>query len=224
MDGRDHPGVKIAALQAHRSQLEIRDALRRFPRRGIRRWGSRRSGSLRAAVVITVVTGGSSPAVLLTQHVAVLREYTGQYVLPGGRINPRESAPDAGRRALAAEIGMRLPPESVLGLLDDYETRAGSVITPVVAWAGEYSALLHSSPEASPEAQVFAVPFPDLDVEPVFVASSEPDRPVIRLPLHGEWLHAPTAAVLYQFREVVLRSRRTRVTHLQEGASAPCEC
>jgi 8-oxo-dGTP pyrophosphatase MutT (NUDIX family) len=164
-------------------------------------------------VVITVVTGGSSPAVLLTQHVAVLREYTGQYVLPGGRINPRESAPDAGRRALAAEIGMRLPPESVLGLLDDYETRAGSVITPVVAWAG-----------ASPETQVFAVPFPDLDVEPVFVASSEPDRPVIRLPLHGEWLHAPTAAVLYQFREVVLRSRRTRVTHLQEGASAPCEC
>jgi 8-oxo-dGTP pyrophosphatase MutT (NUDIX family) len=169
--------------------------------------------------VVIAVAGGSSPAVLLTQRVAVLREYPGQYALPGRRLDPRESALDAGRRALAEEIGMRLPPESVLGLLDDYETRVGSVITPVVAWAGEYSAPLHAH-----ETQIVAVPFTELDVEPVFVASSQPDFPVIRLPLHGEWLHAPTAAVLYQFREVVLRRRRTRVAHFQEGANAPCEC
>ena len=173
---------------------------------------------MRAAVVITVVTGGSSPAVRLTPRVAVLREYPGQYVLPGRRLDPRESAPDAGRRALAEEVGMRLPPESVLGLLDDYETHAGSVITPVVAWAGDYSAPLHSSHDA---AQIVAVPFTELDVEPVFVASSEPDHPVIRLPLHGEWLHAPTAAILYQFRDVVLRGRPTRVTHLKEPAPIP---
>jgi hypothetical protein len=114
---------------------------------------------------------------------------------------------------------MRLPPESVLGLLDDYETRSGFVITPVVAWAGEHSEPLHL-----PVARVVVVAFADLDVEPVFVASGESDRPVIRLPLHGEWLHAPTAAVLYQFREVVLHRRRTRVAHLEESAGAPCEC
>ncbi len=106
---------------------------------------------------------------------------------------------------------MRLPPESALGLLDDYETRTGFVITPVVVWAGEHSEPLHF-----PAAHVVAVPFADLDVEPVFVAGSESERPVIRLPLHGEWLHAPTAAVLYQFREVVLRRRPTRVAHLKE--------
>ncbi len=96
---------------------------------------------------------------------------------------------------------MRLPPESVLGLLDDYVTNTKLVITPVVLWAGEHALA----------ADVVVVPFADLDVEPMFVASSESDRPVIRLPLHGGWLHAPTAAVLHQFREVVLHCRRTRV-------------
>ncbi|MGH3917709.1 MAG: NUDIX domain-containing protein [Pseudonocardiaceae bacterium] len=205
------------------SSEEIRDALRLFPRRGIRRWGSWRGGSLRAAVAIAVVTSGSGPAVLLTRRAGGLHEYPGQHVLPGLRTKPRESAAGAARRALAEELGLRLPPESVLGLLDDYETRVGFVITPVVVWAGEHSEPLRLR-EPSPAAQVRTVPFPDLDVEPMFVAGLESDRSVIRLPLHGEWLHAPTAAVLYQFREVVLRSRRTRVAHLEEGAGAPCEC
>ncbi|MGH3752585.1 MAG: NUDIX domain-containing protein [Pseudonocardiaceae bacterium] len=195
------------------SPEEIRDALRLFPRHRIRRWVSRRDGSLRAAVAISVVTGGSGPAVLLTRRIAAPRE---QYVLPGRRLDPRESAPDAARRALAEEAGMRLPPESVLGQLDDYPARSGLVITPVVAWAGA-----PHRREAAQETSVLAVPFADLDVEPVFVASSESGRPVIRLPLHGEWLHAPTAAVLYQFREVVLQHRPTRVTHLEEPVFAP---
>ena len=89
----------------------------------------------------------------------------------------------------------------MLGLLDDYVTDTRFVITPVVLWGGEHD----------PAVGVLAVPFADLDVEPVFVASSESDRPVIRLPMHGGWLHAPTAAVLHQFREVVLLRRRTRV-------------
>lgn len=194
------------------SSAEIRDALRLFPRRGIRRWGSWRGGSHRAAVAVTVVPGGSGPAVLLTRRAGGLYEHA----LPGLRTNPRESAPDAARRALAEELGIRLPRESVLGLLDDYETRSGFVITPVVVWAGE-----HSEPLRLREAHVVAVPFADLDAEPVFVAGSASDRPVIRLPLHGEWLHAPTAVVLYQFREVVLHHRTTRVTHFQEPTFAP---
>lgn len=205
------------------SSAEIRDALRRFPRRGIRRWGPWRGGSLPAAVAITVVTGGSGPAVLLTRRAGRLHEHVGQHVLPGLRTDPRESAPDAARRALAEELGMRLPPESVLGLLDDYQTRSGFAITPVVMWAGEHNDPLRLR-AARQAATVVAVPFADLDIEPVFVASPECDCPAIRLPVHGEWLHAPTAAVLYQFREVVLRHRRTRVAHFQEGASAPCEC
>jgi hypothetical protein len=71
----------------------------------------------------------------------------------------------------------------------------------VVLWAGEYT----QKPGLN------AVGFADLDVEPVFVSSADAGRPEIRLPVHGEWLHAPTAAVLHQFRELVLYRRRTRV-------------
>jgi 8-oxo-dGTP pyrophosphatase MutT (NUDIX family) len=185
---------------------EIRDPLRRFPRRRIRRWAARR-----AAVAITVVTGGNGPEVLLTRHAAALHTHPGPYALPGGRTESGESAPDAARRELAEQLRMQLPSNSVLGLLDDYEARSGLLITPVVIWAGE-----HSGPLRAQDGGVCPVPFTDLDVEPVFVAVPGADRPVIRLSLHGEWLHAPTAAVLYQFREVVIYHRRTRVAHLDE--------
>jgi ADP-ribose pyrophosphatase YjhB (NUDIX family) len=175
---------------------EIQGALRRLGRRGVRRWGSGR-----AVVAVTVVTVGGGPAVLLTRYAGSLGGHSAEFALPGGRTDRWESASSAGRRRLTEEFGMRLPPESVLGLLDDYVTDTRFVITPVVLWGGEHD----------PAVGVLVVPFADLDVEPVFVASSESDRPVIRLPMHGGWLHAPTAAVLHQFREVVLLRRRTRV-------------
>ena len=167
-------------------------------------------------MAITVVTGGSGPGVLLTRHGAALRIPPGPYALPGGRAESGESTPDAARRELAEQLGMQLPSTSVLGLLDDYEGRSGLLITPVVLWAGEHSGRLHPQDD-----RVCPVPFADLDVEPMFVAIPGSDRPVIRLPLHGEWLHAPAAAVLYQFREVVMYRRRTRVAHLDEPAPSP---
>ncbi|MGH4017494.1 MAG: NUDIX hydrolase [Pseudonocardiaceae bacterium] len=197
---------------------EIRDALRRFPRRGTRWSTRRRHGVQPAAVAITVVTGGSGPAVLITRRADSLRSHPGQYALPGGRIDPGETAADAALRELAEELGIQLPPDSVLGLLDDYLTRSGYVITPVVVWAGESDQPLR--PQDAEVADVFAVPFADLDVDPVFVAIPESDRPVIRLPLRGGWLHAPTAAVLHQFREVVLHRRHTRVAHLEQPVFA----
>ena len=162
-------------------------------------------------MAITVGTDGSGPGVLLTRRAAALGVHPGQYALPGGRTGSGESVPDAARRELAEQLGMQLPAKSVLGLLDDYEARSGFVITPVVIWAGEHA--VHHG-------QGCPVPFTDLDVEPVFVATPGSDRPVIRLSVHGEWLHAPTAAVLYQFREVVMYRRRTRVAHLAEPVFA----
>jgi 8-oxo-dGTP pyrophosphatase MutT (NUDIX family) len=192
---------------------EIQRALRRFRRRS-----ARRRGWQSAAVAITVIVKQTGPAVLITRRATSLRAHPGQYALPGGRIDRGETAPEAARRELHEELGMGLPPESVLGVLDDYATRSGYVITPVVLWAGEYGEPLQ--PNEDEVAEVFAIPFTDLDVEPVFVAIPESDRPVIRLPLRGGWLHAPTAAVLHQFREVVLRGRRTRVAHLEQPVFA----
>jgi ADP-ribose pyrophosphatase YjhB (NUDIX family) len=197
---------------------EIGEALRRLRRRGIRRWRSSRT-----AVAVTVVTGADGPAVLLARRADALHPHSAQLALPGGRADRWEPASDAARRQLAEEIGMHLPPESVLGLLDDYAIHAGSVITPVVLWAGEHGEGLrwfHQGPRRNAALEVLAVPFADLDVEPVFVGTSDSDRPVIRLPLHGGWLHAPTAAVLHQFREVVIHRRPTRVAHLEQPTFA----
>lgn len=194
---------------------EIRWTLRRFRRR--RSWFVlwRGRGNRPAAVAITVVTGDTGPAVLITRRADSPRAHPGQYALPGGRIDPGESAAEAALRKLAEELGIRLPRESVLGLLDDYVTRSGFLITPVVLWAGD-----HDHPLRPRAAEVLAVPFADLDVEPIFVGSAESDRPVIRIPLHGGWVHAPTAAVLHQFREVVLHGRHTRVAHLEQPVFA----
>ncbi|HEU0087157.1 MAG TPA: CoA pyrophosphatase [Pseudonocardiaceae bacterium] len=197
---------------------EIREALHCFPRRRVWRGFRRGRGPRPAAVAITVVLEGNNPAVLITRRAESLRTHPGQYALPGGRTDPGESAPAAARRELTEELGIALPPESVLGLLDDYLTRSGFMITPVVLWAGELDQPL--SPHQAEVAAAFAVPFTDLDVDPVFVAIPESDRPVIRLPLRGGWLHAPTAAVLHQFREVVLHRRRTRVAHLEQPVFA----
>lgn len=173
---------------------EIRSALRRFHRRRVRRWGAQR-----AVMAVTVVAGVDGPAVLLSRR--------GALELPGGPTARWESPSSAARAQLTGDLAIQLPPESVLGLLDDYITHR-QVITPVVLWAGPVAA------PRVPGTVILAVPFAELDVEPVLVASAESDRPVIRLPLHGEWLHAPTAAVLHQFREVVLYHRPTRVAHL----------
>ncbi len=185
-------------------------ALERFDRRTVLLDGRRA-----AAVGVTVVAG---PAVLLTRRAPSLRVNAGQYALPGGGVDPGESAEDAARRELAEELGLALPAESVLGLLDDYPTRSGFVITPVVLWAGEHEEPLQ--PQEAEVAGVFRIPLRDLDVDPRFVSIPESDRPVIRLPLLGGHVHAPTAAMLYQFREVVLRRRITRVAHLEQPVFA----
>jgi len=190
---------------------EVRDALRRFRRRRVRRWGAQR-----VTFALTIVVARGCPEVLLTRRADPLSACAGQLALPGQWVGRWESAAAVARRQLADDFGIHLAPESVLGLLDDYlddcPGAGRQVITPVVLWAGDHVAT----------GGVIAVRFADLDVEPMFVSSAESERPVIRLPLHGEWLHAPAAAVLHQFREVVLHRRPTRVAHLgpHQGAIA----
>ena len=109
---------------------------------------------------------------------------------------------------------------AVLGCLDDYPTRSGFVVTPVVAWAGPSGVL---RPNPSEVAAIYRVPLADLDAPdvPRFVTVPERERPVVQLPLVGTLIHAPTAAILYQLREVVLHGRATRVSHLEEPVWKP---
>lgn len=191
------------------SRSDVAAALDGFPRRAVDP-----AGRAAAAVAIALVDGD---AFLLTRRAGTLRRHAGQWALPGGRTDPGESAPDAARRELAEELGLVLDGGAVLGVLDDYATRSGFVITPVVLWADRADDLVPNPAEVG---EVHRVPVAALDVEPLFVTIPESDAPVIRLPLLGGFVHAPTGAVLHQFREVVLHGRATRVAHYEQPVFA----
>jgi 8-oxo-dGTP pyrophosphatase MutT (NUDIX family) len=173
----------------------------------------------RAAVAVVVLRDPErGPGVLLTRRTSRLRDHPGQFALPGGSVDPGEDTVTAARRELDEELGLPLAPDRVVGLLDDYPTRSGFVITPVVMTVDAAVASLTPSPDEV--ARVYHVTLDELDVEPYYLEIPESDRPVVQLPIVGHRVHAPTAAVLLQFREVALRDRPTRVDGLEQPVFA----
>lgn len=192
------------------SRDHVEASLRRFARTPLERPDLKP-----AAVAITLVADGA--AFLLTRRATTLRGHAGQWALPGGRTDPGEPAGAGARRELAEELGLGLDADAELGVLDDYATRSGYLITPVVLWAGREPVLRPNPVEV---AEVHRVGLDVIDVEPRFVTIAESDAPVIQLPMLGRLVHAPTAAVLHQFREVVLQGRATRVAHYEQPVFA----
>ena len=167
-------------------------------------------------MAVTVVDDEDGAAVLLTRRASRLRDHPGQWALPGGGIDEGEAIEVAARRELAEELGLTAGPDSVLGLLDDYCTRSGFCITPVVVWAGRPGRL---NPNPAEVAEIHRIPLSALEAPDVLrlLTIPESERPVIQLRLAPkQWIHAPTAAVLYQFREVALAGRSTRVAHFDQ--------
>ena len=163
------------------------------------------------------VSGGA--AFLLCRRPSKMRRHAGQWALPGGRIDAGETPLEAALRELEEELGLRLNADSVVGWLDDYATRSGFVITPLVLWCDADPSL---EPDPDEVLAVYRVGLQALlDGEPRFVAIPESDRPVVQVPLGNDLIHAPTGAILYQFREVALRGRiGERIDHLEEPVFA----
>jgi 8-oxo-dGTP pyrophosphatase MutT (NUDIX family) len=175
----------------------------------------------RAAVAIALVRdddASSGTALLLTLRAAGLRAHRGQWALPGGRCDAGETQIEAALRELAEELGLKLAPDDVLGLLDDYPTRSGYLITPVVVWAGAKAAI---SPNPAEVASVHRIALDQIERRDAFdfVAIPESTRRVIRFHHLGRLIHAPTAALIYQFREVIA-GRDTRVAELEQPVFA----
>ncbi len=175
------------------------------------------SGERRPAAVALVLLPDDEgrACFVLTRRADRLRAHARQWALPGGRIDPGETAEGAALRELSEEVGLTLEASAVLGVLDDYPTRSGFVITPVVVW-GEGAGPLTPNPDEVKH--VYHVPLDDLERPevPILVTIPESDRPVIQLPILSALIHAPTAAVIYQMREVVVHGRPTRVDHFEQ--------
>jgi len=189
-----------------------------------------RQGLVRAAVAFTLIDC-SRPAefaniphlpgdreqagFILTTRAAGLSSHAGQRAFPGGRIDAGETPEQAALRELEEEVGLRLGLDRVLGRLDDYATRSGYVITPVVVWGGSGVELKPSPQEVD---RVHRIPLRELlrDDAPILEAIDQSRHPVLKMPLGDDWFAAPSAAIAYQFREVALCGRPTRVAHFEQ--------
>jgi len=187
---------------------------------GFERQAHEKTGLRHAAVAIALAPDAEGePCFLLTKRAPRLRAHSGQWALPGGRLDEGENPSEAALRELHEEVGLVLDPAAILGLLDDYPTRSGYCITPVVLWCGAEVSL---KPNPGEVAEVYRVRLAELERPDVPRVRDIPqsDRPVLSFPLLGTHIHAPTAAVLYQLREAALRGRATRVAHFDQPVFA----
>jgi len=154
-------------------------------------------------------------ALMLTRRAQTLRNHAGQWAFPGGRVDPGESLIECALREMHEEVGVVLPETAVIGLLDDFVTRSGFCMTPVLVWGGEQ---LHTEHNPAEVASVHRIPLEEFmrADAPMLDATDTSEEPILRMPVGDDYIAAPTAALIYQFREVALLDRQTRVGHFEQ--------
>ncbi len=158
-------------------------------------------------------------ALVLTRRSGNLRSHAKQWALPGGRIDAGESAEQTALRELAEEVGLQLDGDAVLGRLDDFVTRSGFVMTPIVVWAGSARNMSANPGEVESIHRIPVEEFLRADAPMLEQLPGSPHS-VLRMPVGDRWIAAPTAAILYQFRELCLLGRPTRVSHFEQPVFA----
>ena len=204
---------------------KIQSNLNGFPHRRHRDRGTRQ-----AAVALTVIAidretnldglpihanRDREAALILTRRKAGLKNHAGQWALPGGRREAGEALDQTALRELREEVDLALDASCIMGRLDDFTTRSGFTIAPFVVWGG-IDVKLKADPEEV--AAIHRIPLAEFlrPDAPVLQAIPESDHPVLFMPVGNTWLAAPTAAIIYQFREVALTGRHTRVAHFEQ--------
>lgn len=189
-----------------------------------------KEGLKEAAVAITLVAIQKDPdihdisffeswvghaSIVLTRRSSKLRKHAGQWALPGGRMDLGESPEETVLRELEEEVGLKLEFDCIIGRLDDYSTRSGFTIKPIVVWGGT-DITLTANPEEV--ASIHRIPLAEFMREdaPILQKIPESEHPVLLMPIGNSWIAAPTAAMIYQFREVAMLGIHRRVAHYEQ--------
>jgi 8-oxo-dGTP pyrophosphatase MutT (NUDIX family) len=223
--------ANMVELAGEQSSWPFDDRLRFRVTANLKRFSVARqnSGATRkAAVVLALVNTGydkpvygmpqsppSEAALILTRRSDRLQNHAGQWALPGGMMEVGETAQQAALRELEEEVGLCLQADAILGRLDDFTTRSGFTISPIVVWAGEDPVIVPNPAEVRAVHRIPLFEFMRQDA-PVLQAIPESDDPVLLMPVGRGWIASPTGALLYQFREVGLCGRNVRVAHYEQ--------
>ncbi len=210
------------------------DPLKQSVLRQLRNFATRQvqdvSDRSHAAVAIAIVDAGlgagidglpvhevwsRDAALMLTRRSAKLRNHPGQWAFPGGRLDAGESVIECALREMHEEVGVDISPDQVLGRLDDFVTRSGFVISPVVVWAGAAEKPHLNEDEVASIHRIPLTEFLRVDA-PRLDAVDHSEHPVLHMPIGTDSIAAPTAAMIYQFREVCLLGLPTRVAHFEQ--------
>jgi 8-oxo-dGTP pyrophosphatase MutT (NUDIX family) len=203
----------------------IRSNLKQFDR-----LASSQKGLKKAAVAVTIVdhrndsdpltrrysdSSAGHAAMILTRRAATLKNHAGQWALPGGQMEAGERPEETVLRELEEEVGLRLDADAIIGRLDDYDTRSGFTIKPVVLW-GRLDVTLRPNP--GEVASIHLIPLAEFMREDAPMLEEIPGgkNPVLMMPVGNTCIAAPTAAIIYQFREVALLGNQRRVAHYEQ--------
>jgi len=154
-------------------------------------------------------------AIILTRRASRLKNHAGQWALPGGRMDTGETPAETALRELEEEVGLKLETNRVIGHLDDYSTRSGFIISPVVVWGGTGLTLTPNHTEVESIHRIPLAEFLRIDA-PIFEKIPGSDNPVLYMPVGMSSIASPTAAMIYQFREVAIYGRSIRVAHYEQ--------
>ena len=169
------------------------------------------SGQSRAAVAIVISPFEDGYSYLLTKRAATLRRNAGNYALPGGKADPEDvDAIATAMRETQEELGVTLERDDAIGLLDDFVTLTGHCVTPVAFWTERALTL---RPDPVEVAEAWHVPLSELlrADTPRLEVQTEGEPPIKQVNVWDSWVNPPTAAWLYQFREVALNGNMIRV-------------